>query len=285
MARFSKSVLVLMAGVGVLSFGSDARATVYTYDFDNGQVTGSASPGTPLLGQDGWGGLGHNGDVGVRNDVAAIGMPGNAAFNTLNGNAILGRKNDANFSYSIPAGASNMTLEFLGRIDGGNTNVIFGLGYDADNNGAIDVQATEAGFHYGYADQGFYIRQPGFGSDLYSSEGPDDADAGEVWRMVLDVDLTANGGDGAGSLSVAQIWDGSTLDVNAPLVPVADMQNINLGITGLGVPISQWDGIMIRTSGRAGIALDNLTVDVVPEPTAVVLLLGAALVLLGVRRR
>jgi hypothetical protein len=290
-----KGSAVVVLVVGMLGIVRDVEATTYTYDFDNGQVIGSGFPGVGLVGQDGWADFHFTDarDAGVRSDMATVGMTGNAAANTANYfspasglHPILGRKNNANFGYTIPAGAPAVTMEFLARMEdsGSVTSIVtFALAHDADSSGLID-QLSEVGPQIGYANGGFYIREAGYGSEHTSAAAVGSTTAGEVWRIVVDVDFAGNGGDGSGSMSVAQIWDGSTLTPGAPLVPLGDLQGVTLGLGGFAAP-QNWDGMSVRMAGAAGVTVDDLSIDVVPEPGTIVALLGAGLMCLAVRPR
>jgi hypothetical protein len=115
--------------------------------------------------------------------------------------------------------------------------------------------------------------------------------AGEMPRLkiVLDVDLTGNSGNGSMSLSVVD------LGTNATTLPPA-LQNVSMGLLSqdarLGNP-TRWTGWWLRGQQSAsaanpavcpwGYTVDDLTLEIVPEPATLGLLVLGSLAVL--RRR
>jgi hypothetical protein len=221
-----------------------------TYDYAT-VPNGSAFPGTTLTGQDGWvepaGGTG----VKVRNDINVVpGFSGNNAYNSAAG-VYATRKNNAAFGYAIPASTTTLKLSLVGRINGTAT-AAFGPGCDANNNGSINSANAlgEYGFEFGYQSNTWFIRQAAQGTVTQSPNLGLGA-GGHSWYMELRVDLTANAGDGAGSLYVKQLGDTGNNPVNDTLTAVPSLQNINLRIkrmtaNGGNSSPTAWNGILTR---------------------------------------
>lgn len=258
--------LAVKAAVAALSLvpAMTARATTFTYDFDNGQVTGSSGAGTPLIdsttagtvGQDNW--VLTSGASSVVRTDPIVGFTGNYATSpTITGSpsldGILTRKNDANFSYSL-AGSSQLVLTMdvlVGPAGGGSTQFRrseMALGVDLNEDGKIrptsaTVENPEIAFMYGYEiGLGWYVRQASFGSNktYLPSVVPDG-----VWEAQLIVDLAANqatvkdnstgdniiGYNGSGSLYVKQLSDASGNPVSDVFHAVdKSLLNFDLGI-------------------------------------------------------
>ena len=220
------------------------------YDYST-VPNGSAFPGTTLTGQDNWtesaGGTG----VKARNDINAVpGFSGNNAYNAAGG-VYATRKNNAAFSYAIPAAATTLKLSLAGRINS-SAVAAFGPGFDANNNGSINAANAlgEYGFEFGCLSNTWFIRQAAQGT-VTQSPALGLTASGRSWYMELRVDLAANGGDGSGSLFVRQLGDTSNNPVNDTLTAVPSLQNINLGIKrmaangGNSAPAA-WNGILTR---------------------------------------
>ncbi len=256
----------------------------FTYDFENGRVSGGAFPGVSLLGQDNWTRFESLPDMLVRNGMGVL--PG--FFNNIavadTGRKIATRVNDANFNYDIPHGMKGLQLAFTLRMDNPNSFGAFGLGVDTDLDNTID--RNEAGFLFGREGSRWYIRKATYGQELYASTTPSST-AGEVWRLVLEVDLLANGGDGLGSLFVQQLSTGTNFASDMAFYPVAGLQGVPLGILAMSDPdADHWNGLVLDLYNYA--AADNLTITYyTPEPASVALLAlgGLLLMLLGTKRR
>ncbi len=110
-------------------------------------------------------------------------------------------------------------------------------------------------------------------------------------KVTLDMDLTANGGDGSMSLSFVDL---ATSAVTAP----SGLQNVSMSLLSqdsrLGDP-TQWTGWWFRGQQSAlaenpavcpyGYTIDDLTLEVIPEPTTLGLLAAAGLAMLRRRGR
>ena len=220
------------------------------YDYTT-VANGSAFPGTTLTGQDSWtepaGGTG----VKARNDINAVpGFSGNNAYNAAGG-VYATRRNNAAFSYAIPAAATTLKLSLVGRINS-SAVAAFGPGCDASNNGSINAANApgEYGFEFGCQSNTWFIRQAAQGT-VTQSPALGLSATGRAWYMELRVDLAANGGDGAGSLYVRQLGDTANNPVNDTLTAVPSLQNINLGISRMAAnggnsSPAAWNGILTR---------------------------------------
>jgi len=265
-----------------------AQGETLVYDFDNGNITASPYPGTSLIGQDGW--VARVGTINARNDLTRAGgaVGGISIYEATATGGIATRLNDAAFQYAITG--PTIQLSLVARL-GTTGSAWFGLGVDANDNGTIGVtypaEDSEVGFQFGFSGGNLVVRGAAFSSQ--QNTAPDPMNSTEIWRVVLDVDLSANGGDGSGSLSAQYLGDDNgSFDAgkSTTLDPVAGLQDINLGILAMAEPdYTQWDGIYARIGN--GAVMDNLTISVIPEPTSFALaLLGmVGLSLFGRRRK
>ena len=280
---FHLRVATVWIAAAVLCFGvGTAAATDYVYDYDNGRVVPGLLTTSLTAGQDNWVmwiDLGRSATVtdysgpppvytaGI--EGLAVTRGGDDAFDT--------RVNNADWGYSIPAG-TEFRVEYNTVVTGHSfRSVNFALAVDDVAAGAGIHNNNEIGFQIG-CDSSWFIREANFGSQVNSSMiAPV---AGEVYRVVLDVNPTANSGDGLGSLSV-QLLSGAGGD----LTPVADLQGIQLGLLGMHDPDpSHWDGIFTRVGYSC--IMDHLTVSAVPEPgMGLLLILGLTGFGLFLRRR
>ena len=243
----------------------------------------------------------------VRNDVRP-GFTGNwsaAYVGTTNGqfDAINTRKNDANWSYSI-APTDNQVIVGADLLLGSTNNpgeinhrAEVALGYDTNNDGKIRPTAatgdnSEIAFFFGFdsTGPGWYLRPAAFGTAVTFNANPSG-----VWHAEAVVDLSANGGDGSGTLYVQQLFDAAGNSVVDSLHTVSpSLTNLNMGIkrmqtvaggSAAAATPSNWNGLMTRYSGNGGI--DNITIDSsnVPEPTCVSLLVLAGVAIAHRTRR
>jgi len=237
-----------------------AQGETLVYDFDNGNITGAPFPGTSLIGQDGW--VARVGTINARNDLTRAGgaVGGISIYEATPTGGIATRLNDAAFQYAITG--PTIQLSLVARIS--NSGIAwFALGVDANDNGVIGVTSpaedSEVGFQFGFNLGNLVVRRAAFGSLVTA---PDPMNSTEIWRVVLDVDLSANGGDGSGSLSAQYLGDDDgSFDAgkSTTLDPVAGLQDINLGILAMAEPdYTQWDGIYARIGN--GAAMDTLTI-------------------------
>jgi hypothetical protein len=225
-----------------------SQETAATYDYAT--ATGSASPGTVLGGQDNWLQLGGGTTLTVRNDAALPGITGNRGYSGSTTIYTATRKHNAAFAYAIPAAATALRLSLVGRVKDTAATTL-GLGQDANGNNRVDSAeaAGEFGFEFGFSKNNWFVRQAALGTTTTSAASL--GSASTTWYCELRVDLTANGGDGAGSLFLQQLGDSSGNPVTDTLKPVTALQNVNLGISrmaangGSSNPAA-WNGIFTR---------------------------------------
>jgi len=223
---------------------SSATVTVKDYNFDGGWE--GFVNGDPIVGYDGWAGT--NGSAQMLNDDdfgAGTGFNLAAVGYTM---CEANRPNDANWSYSIPAGTDKISLELevvrgwtgwgmytsaqFGLSAGGTPQFWFGV-----------VPKGPAGKTSDYPYFGFI---DGAGTPwLSATKYPGNGTAG-IKRAKIDIDLTANGGAGSATM-YADLGNGGGLNL------LADLQDMNLGLT---TAPNTWDGISVRVKSYT--RLDNL---------------------------
>ena len=237
-------IIIMMMAFGVTWAG-------VVYDFDNGVVTGSAYPGTDLNGQDGWVNIG-GGASSARDDLAdRVGLDGLVTYSPSDSQ--MSRVNSSDWDYGIIG--DHIIIEQTGRLGTGQS-LTFALGSDVDDDG--ELNGDEVAFFFGHqSNGGWWIRESAWGGEVKSNVS---AGATGIWRIVLDVDLAANGGDGSGSLYVQKIGDDAGNAVEDTLTAVAACQNVDLKISRMAAAAqdpASWNGIFTRNHQTAA---DNLTI-------------------------
>lgn len=316
------------ATLAVIVPAAVTSAAVYNYDFSNttaGTVpAGNAVPdasvkflGTTTVGQagqDNWVWTSSVANVYgaiVRNDLQdrfsgnwISGYPTSTSAPSYD--AIMSRKNDANFNYSIPAGT---TFSVGARVllasasatatpqSAYTARTVLGLGYDQNNDGDIRGDAANAenaewgplfGYENGSSGQ-WYVRPASLGTAVTFT-----APSTGIWNVRLDVDPLANSGDGAGTLMIQQLFDGNGSPVvDSYHAASATLTNVNLLLKRMNVasaggtasgPLPQnWNGLIARVADNGGI--DDIFVTTTPEPTAIATLIAAAIPAMRRRRR
>lgn len=170
----------------------------------------------------------------------------------FNESAYLARVNDGGFSFA-PIAPSQCEAIVQFECTGDNI-AVFALGTDLDGDGILS--AGEIGPAFGTDDRTFRVEKAAFGSSFAvpfgSGNGKDD-----WYRMRLEIDLAANGGDGSGSLSYRNLTDG-----DPDFVPLAGLQNLELGLLGMdpAAPPTSWNTMWLhlRTGGGNTPSADNL---------------------------
>ena len=250
----------MLAGL-LLSFmllGLNAHAVViYSFEgLSNGTLDGQdnwTSPsGAPFIVSDGTG-----------YDTSKVtGTAGSATSNF----AI--RANDGNFSFGSLVGVTTLTLGFDTRyVAGGNAGTNNQSQFSL--NSADSVTGSAA---FGLNGNGLVINSSG--PVLPSGLNFDD-----WFSLQLVMDLTANSGDGSGSLFYKNLTDGDT-----GYTAVAGLQDINLDLSPLQDP-TQWTRMVLRTGFYEGNKIDNLYIASVPEPSCALLTALGLICLIPRRRR
>jgi hypothetical protein len=258
--------LVRLAGLCmILAAASPALGAIlssYTYNFDRGNE-GWVS-GTGPNGYDNW--TGTNGRMQMLTDTTSP-MSGWTVFaGTVSPYTLVGtvtRTNNANFSFSIPANATGLELLYSGRQgysgSGRYTRRLFGLGNAAN---PYRVRFGE----YGAAGTPYYYINSNSSATVMSGAARD---------VKIVVDFAANSGAGGATMYYDDY-------VNGWQLIKAAWTNINLGLTP--GEWAQWNRLYLEMNGSTRI--DNLRINVIPEPAAMSLLaVGGIGIVLRRRRR
>jgi hypothetical protein len=263
------SLLLALACVAI-----PAQATTYTFE---GLVGGN------LLGQDNWLHYNTGANAGGEAQVqAGTGSNGTTVARSNTGNVQVSRANDANYSFPAINSAVTIIQQADFRFNGDEN--IFMLSTDAAN-GAIFNTTPYVGLTGNLTTTAaFRFRLSHFGAAfnvLFSDAAPE-IEAGDWIRVRTVLDMAANGGDGSASVSYQDLTLGQ-----AGFTPIPGMQSVAAGLLANGLANKYTFDRMYFRGGTAngGQQIDNLTVEIVPEPGSIVL---AAICLLGVfgyRRR
>jgi hypothetical protein len=234
------------------------------YTFDG--LTGGAWPGTSLYGQDGWVNLNGSGLTVIANGAGNTWSLNESAYRPSGGDGQAVRPHSLD---GLPGAIARMAFVCRAR-NNGSYMMSFGL---------QDTETGEVAFQFGLQNDQWFIREADYGTQHNVAAGLSSTSLG--YLVVLEIDGTANGGDGLGSLSIQNLTDGSLLS------PVAGLQNIPLGILDMDLGASAsatWDALYLRMAG-GGASMDNLFVEAMPEPGTLALLALGGLGLLRRRRR
>lgn len=262
--RSTRHITSLLAAAASLVLACNATAaTITTYDFQS--LSASIAGGNTVLNnQDNW--TAHA-DIDVILDGTSKFVAGYSNTNIQNAN----RPNNLNFAMTVPTAITQFSLSAdirVGTFTSGSAQYrrsMFGLTVGSSNflfgAGGDDTEDNK------------WLIQSGSGSQSFSSAATTSSSS-LLWSMKLDVDLSANSGNGAASLSV---------NSGSGFTAISDLQNINLNLLSLDGYSngSSFDGMAI-SSGDFG-RLDNLTLSYVPEPSSA--LLGGLGLLALLRRR
>ncbi len=268
--------LLLAAGLAAFGGGSAASAASFVYDWSTASASG---PGIVVEGNDGWtklGGCGNCAGDTVRNTGQPDGFFTGSYYESVltgesfPGDSIYTRPNDGSFSYSIPSGASSITLTFVTRHSGDiePTTDIGNVFLTSSGSSVIRLGNGSAG--WGFRNPGDTSSQAANGSGNLELDG-----TLRTWRVTGTLDMTPAGTEKTLDLRVENLSEGGSQLIfdDAPFE------------LGAFADPSTWDGLRIRVNGIDNPAnLDSIQVSFVPEPTTA-LLLAAALATLAIRRR
>ena len=263
-------------GAFALTLLAASTSVAVTYTFENLTVGN-------LVGQDNWALVGSGSSFqitgGVGTDSTLVFQnPGVSAANFDI------RQNNGMFSFgSFTGSETSAVLQFDVRVNstpGENQNFAY---YVGDVNGAV---SSSPQIQYGNTSSGtnpvFVIVGANSGTATTVSV-PGTVNFGDWVSVRLTMDFTANGGDGLGSLSFADLTQATGF------TPVSGLQNVALGMqnppVGHGtVTPSAWDTLWLRSDTASSATGDNLTV-IVPEPGSSWLALAGGLFLGRMRPR
>lgn len=205
----------------------------FVYDFE------SLTPGG-LAGQDSWVIFGGSDSTVITGSGV---NPTKTA--TAGATSLMARPNDANFTFLAFSGAeTDARMQFDMRLD--NVGVTMALGSE-----------TALGPFFGITSIGpsgsqFYIREAGMGTE-HGASLAGAVSPGEWVRFQLRANLTANSGNGAGSLYYQNLSRGETA-----FTPVAGLQNVGLNLSV--APAATWSGVGFRID-NAGMPAGNIQID------------------------
>jgi hypothetical protein len=260
----SKDHWALFCGVvlAVVCLTAPAHADV-TYTFE-GLSAGN------LIGQDNWLHANTGAATGAEAQVqAGTGFDGTTVARSNTGNVQVRRGNDANFSIPTFTGTETIYLQ-ADFLFNGDLNV---FRIESDEANSNPFSSTP---YFGFTGNltttaAFALRAGHNGAStnvLLSAVAPE-IQAGDWVRMQMVLDMSANSGDGSASTYYQDLTLGQT-----GFTPIAGQQNIAAGLLANAGPGGKYyyDGMYFRggvTNG--GQQIDNLTVGVVPEPSAIAL--------------
>lgn len=267
-ASFVYAVLIILPS---------AQATsVFVYDWSTAAASASGVPvdtdALPADTNDNWVSVtattGNGNDDVVRNSGHPDGNFSGNYYQSFdlsepgNGDSIYRRLNDANFSYSIPSGASSVSFSMISRIS-------LNPGFPSAGGSAGPLGDTVSGaLLAGNFGSGWGIRYINPVSNVISANGTGAAklDGTErTYRVTMSVDMTPVGTTKLVDLLVENLTDGGS-------ELIFDDVALDLGV--MADP-SVWDGLQIRFNGTSthGAYLDDLQISWVPEPASSTLVL------------
>jgi hypothetical protein len=257
-----------------------AQAATYTFE----GLTAGPSPTGNLIGQDNWVHFNTGATTGAE-AIVQLGTGTNTSnvFLANQGNAQVGRANDANFSVPTFTGTEQVYLE--ADMQFGTQQANFAAAHVVpDSQAATDRSMSPifGWFPFGTPSSlQFMVRKANFGATSFIAvaDAAPEIVLGDWVRLRMEVDLAANGGDGSASLFYKDLTLGQT-----SFTPVLTLQNVVAGLLANNGNDYFWDGMYLRGGISTTNPIDNLEVGVIPEPGSIGLL-AIALVALAAQRR
>jgi len=155
------------------------------------------------------------------------------------GDTEISRVNDASFAFPPFTGTQ-------GRICYDTTaddNSLFALGRDSVQDGMLKTVDGEIGVPFGFWERQFIVL---VGNSLTTRAGVADLGADDLitdwYRLCLDIDFDANGGDGAGSLSYRNLSNGDSAFTAIPALQALDLK---LSLNGTPDP-TLWNSMFLN---------------------------------------
>jgi hypothetical protein len=272
-------VAIVTAFVSTLA-GWAAADVVWTCDFDGLDGTGT---GQQLDGQDGWFDWNTNGDHDIVTDEQGAWKSGTRTVAALNRTSrdISGRP----WSLSIPSDGS-FSIEYMTRFSNAGLSAT-----TEDDNYTVKTEiysGTKPVLGFGYRGTEDKWSVVGGGTTTLSDVTFQDDEPFAYYFIKLDVDLSANGGEGAATMYADQVANSSP-DTETPVysspILFGGSSSVNLGLATAGLDdTSAWGGIRIDLSKNALVDEITVTYDAAPIPEPA--LLGAlGFVLIATRTR
>lgn len=181
--------------------------------------------------------------------------------------AFASRTNDARFSFVAFTGTeTNAIIEFEAT---GEFVALFALGCDLDGDGLLTAEAGELGPAFGISDRRFRIQEANLGAshdDNFNLGGGDANSGNDYYRLQLRMNLTANDGDGLGTLAFQNLTDSDTAFHTVPGV-----RNQPLGLRRLPAEArpARWNAmwVQLHSNGNSIPIADNF----IPNPKGVLI--------------
>ena len=264
----------------VVAFAVPAQAALYTFE--------NLTAGANLIGQDNWVHF-NTGATSGNEALVLIGTGSNTSKVVAGnqGNAQVGRANDANFSVPTFTGTEQVYLE--ADFQFGTQLAQFAAAHVVPDTQAATSRSMSPIF--GWQPIGtppntvmnFILRKALFGTST-NIPVPDVAPEivqGDWVRLRMELNLAANGGDGSASLFYKDLTLGQT-----SFTPIPGLQNLAGGLLSNNANDYFWDGMYVRSGISAGNnPIDNLEIGLIPEPTSIGLLAIAFVALAAQRRK
>lgn len=154
------------------------------------------------------------------------------------GETQISRVNDVNFGYTpLTGNTARMQFDITG-----DDNGVFALGRDLNGDGMLTTDDNEIGVPFGFWERQLAVFTANSLNIRAGNVAVADGEESTDWyRVRLDIDVTANGGDGAGSLSYLNLSNGETAFKAPP-----ELQDLDLRLLTSGAPDpALWDAMFL----------------------------------------